>query len=118
MKPYFSEEIDLSTNSNNHAAQKNQQQPMVPKSGPRTDEPPGQRQATPLGDFAAVVALSIAFFTLLLLSLRITPPPAVAQTFELSPRPIWISTVPYAPRDGLVPDFGQSESGRGQRVVK
>jgi hypothetical protein len=74
-----------------------------PAANPEKPRPTGQ----PLGDFAAIVALSIAFCTLLLMSLRTVPPPAVAQTFELPPRPIWISTVPYGPRDGLVPDFGQ-----------
>jgi hypothetical protein len=69
------------------------------------------RRPDSLGDIAAIIALSIAFCTLLLVSMRSTPsqPPVMVQTFELPARPIWISNLPYAPIDGLAPDVGQPQ---------
>jgi hypothetical protein len=96
MKTQFSEEPDVTAHFNTNAADTKQHK--------QTQQP------NSLGDFAAVVALSIAFCTLVLLSLRAaTPQPTVVQSFELPPRPIWINNLPFAPRDGLVPDFGQTQ---------
>jgi hypothetical protein len=128
MKTHSSEEIDLSTNSNNFAADQNWQRSMRQPAEDRQaqvgqaqgqqthDQQAGGQQAGALSNFAAVVALLIAFCTLVLLSLRASPPPSVADNFELQLRPIWISTVPYAPRDGLVPDFGQPNYGQSSFV--
>jgi hypothetical protein len=114
MKTYSSSEIDLISHSSNVAADEKPQAIRQPDAQSVTV--PIQRRPEQyggmLGNIAAAIALTIAFCTLVLLSLRSTPPPAVAQAFELQPRPIWISTVPYGPRDGLVPDFGQANSGR------
>jgi histidinol-phosphate/aromatic aminotransferase/cobyric acid decarboxylase-like protein len=124
MKTHLTDEIDLSSNSKPYAAEQTWQRAMrqpaevqhaqgYPAQDRQAQDRQAQgRQAGALGNFAAVIALSIAFCTLLLLSMRSTPPPVIAQTFELQARPIWISTVPYAPRDGLVPDFGQPNFGQ------
>jgi hypothetical protein len=94
MSSHFSEDIENTVILKRNAAEPTWRNP--------------QPHANRLGDFAAIVALSIAFCTLLLISWRPTPPqPVTLNAFELPPRPIWISTVPYAPVDGLVPDFGQ-----------
>jgi hypothetical protein len=106
MRSHFSEDIEETGNFHETAAQQ----------GRRHERPP---QSNQLGDLAAIIALSIAFCTLLLLSLR-SPLPLGAtqlQSLELPPRPIWVNNLPYGPRDGLVPDFGQHqrpEIGSGQ----
>jgi hypothetical protein len=118
MQTRSSEEIDLTAHSNTFPADA-----AAGQKWQRTN--PLDRQAVnqktdALSNLAAIVALSIAFFTLVLLSLSApvspTGGPTVAQTFELQQRPIWISTVPYAPRDGLVPDFGQPNFGQSSFV--
>jgi hypothetical protein len=114
MKTNLSDEIDLIAIPNNSASRTSQLEPI----GRQTLERSREWQTVPLGDFVAIVALLTAFFSLLFLGLRTTPAPAVAQTFELPVRPIWISNVPYAPRDGLVPDFEQSDMGRSQQTTR
>jgi hypothetical protein len=67
---------------------------------------PHQRRLVIIGDFTAIIALSVAFIVLVIASLRPPSPiPVVSQTFELPTRPIWINDLPFAPRDGLQPDW-------------
>jgi hypothetical protein len=105
MTTHSSDDIDLTTHSNNFAADKKWQRTVS-----------HDRKTDTLSNLVAIIALSIAFCTLVLLSLRTVPSATVAQSFELQARPIWISTVPYAPRDGLVPDFGQPNFGQSSFV--
>jgi hypothetical protein len=106
MKTNFSDDLDSRLKSNNphndHQAKSN----LSPIHWPTEI-----LRAPPLGDVAAIIALSIAFCTLLLLTQQ-SPSPLVANTFDVAPRPIWISTIPYAPRDGLVPDVSHVERVR------
>jgi hypothetical protein len=113
VKQHISEEIGLTSHSSTNADPTIRRQ----STGLRPLLRPKYRKATTLGDFAAVVALSIAFFSLLFLSLRAVQQPSVAQGLEVPQRPIWISTVPFAPRDGVVPDIGLTNRGTGQRAT-
>ena len=99
MRSHFSEEIE-DTALFHETAHNRRPLPRPPR--PRS-------QTNQLGDLAAIIALSIAFCTLLLLSLRPPVPPGgtQSQSLELPPRPIWVNNLPYGPRDGLVPDVGQ-----------
>jgi hypothetical protein len=115
MKPHYSEEfesIEISTNQAISTNNSSNRQPATNEPRQQPDRQQTPKLSAPLGDIAAIIALTIAFCTLLLLSLRAAPPSTVVQTFDMAPRPIWISTIPYAPRDLLVPDFGQSDVNR------
>jgi hypothetical protein len=98
MRSHFSEEIEDTTQFHKNAVH----------AQPRPGCPP---QPNRLGDLAAIAALSIAFCALLLLGLRSPLPPGgtQSQSLELPPRPIWVNNLPYGPRDGLLPDFGQQK---------
>jgi hypothetical protein len=91
MRSHFSEDVQETAHS--HAADRHKQ-----------PEP----HANSFNDYAAILALSVAFGVLVLVALRPTaaPPPAPAsQAFELPVRPIWVNNLPFAPRDGQSPDW-------------
>ena len=102
MRSHISDEIDEPAQVHETAVQHSR----LPVPLPPPTPPP---QTNQLGDLAAIVALSIAFCTLLLLTLRPPLAPAATQleSMELPTRPIWVNNLPFGPRDGLVPDFGQ-----------
>jgi hypothetical protein len=87
MKTHFSEEIEDTAQFDETAVDKTWQQKRLPRS------------AT-LGEVATILVLGIAFFALLLLTQAPPSAPVTEQTFYISLRPIWINSLPYAPRDG------------------
>jgi hypothetical protein len=108
MRSHFSDEISETVQFQETAVQdyRRTERPVLPSHQPSS---PPMQQPNKLGDLAAILALSIAFCTLLLLSQRSPVPPVATQlqSLELVARPIWVNNLPYGPRDGLVPDFGQ-----------
>jgi hypothetical protein len=88
MKTHFSEEIEDTAQFNETAVDNTWQQKRLPRS------------ATTLGEVATILVLGIAFFALLLLTQAPPSAPVTEQTFHMPARPIWINSLPYAPRDG------------------
>jgi hypothetical protein len=97
MKTHFSEEIEESAHFNETAAD-------------QTWRHKRPQSSSAIADLAAIIVLAITFFGLVSMSLTATPPaplakPGVAEDLESPPRPIWVSSVPFAPRDGIVPEI-------------
>jgi hypothetical protein len=97
MKTHFSEEIEESAHFDKSAAD-------------QTWRHKRPQSSSAIVDLAAIVVLAITFFGLVSMSLTAKPAvppvkPGVAEELESPPRPIWVSTVPFAPRDGIVPEI-------------